>query len=234
MAKVSKPIFKAHNPGCNCCPEQDEGTPDCITLYLVEPFVWVNSFLWDTTGAQWNIFGNPATGLSSKVAPQYYGNVVIFPSVPDGIANWWRTGGTWTVEGVSELYGGSNINGSVTPYPLGESAGGNWIGFHSSAGPSELCPFGSGYFGNLYPLFQDTQVSDYYSPFGVCYPAWESGTSARARFSTPMWMRANASVIPNLEEGVAGTMRVGIPDEGFYGNGLYHPDVYWPFTECLE
>jgi len=235
MADNSLHIFKAHNPGCNCCPEEDEPSGNCTTLFLVECFHFVSNF-GDGGSGNWRIYGDSTSGYTSGSSilfgPTgiYSLNIQIWPYVAGQVFAYWAGGGgTWTVEGVSEDYNGSAINGPVTYDP--GSVGSHASTFTKTASASTPCGCSS-FWGPNYPSFTSGQLEYYCSAFGACRPEWMSGSAARVRFSKPLWARIASDDPSSLEEAPLDTKYVSPIDGMVHLSGLYDPEMYWPWEDC--
>ena len=237
MADNSLHIFKAHNPGCNCCPEEDD-SGICGRLWLVECFHFVDTFYDQGGSGNWIIYGDstsPHTSgdsvLFSGASAGFYSlQIQIWPYVFGDIYRYWRNNGTWAIEGVTEDYGGSAINGAATYAP--GSPGNHASIFTKTASASTPCGCSS-FWGPNYPSFTATQLEYFCSGFGVCRPAWMSGGAARVRFSKPLWAFIQGDDVSQLEEAPLDMKYVRpILGSEYYGKGLYDPEVYWPWQDC--
>lgn len=226
---ATTPIFKAHNPGCNCCPS-DEDEPPSYCYYRarkVMPFLFVSSFRY--TGTTWTVEGRTRGSLDgyTVASPLYFGFWTGFYEVTY----------QYIFEGSKELYGGQNPNGHEAASTI---HGTTWT---VDAAAGELCPFGSWMYGHSYPtyLMREEDYFDWLS--GACYPAQESDAlGVRLWIKKMVWMVYQRGQEPNVYGGLSGpeiwiNRNYDDPEvaERYSPTpAMYDPDVYWPWISCDE
>jgi hypothetical protein len=221
MPATPRPIFKSHNPGCNCCP-QDGGSDDrCwYTALIVKPVWYIVNF----TGGQSSPFlvaGNHTSCETGKRSPTYWGGPINLST--------YLVAYTWTAEGVNEKWGGSGLDGQQCTY---QSAGASGPMFRSASASGGITPCSAGW---TYPSWQCTQATDF-DAYYSCRPAWQS-PGAKLSCGETWYLIVSTSqvsaIVQNLEVPPEGSFTVRRL-EGLFGPDLhnYDPNVYFPFEPC--
>ena len=216
------------------------GKKECLYgAFAVSPYYFIRNFGWNDNLFKFSL--TPSNLMCNADGFATFDKYLITSFGHVGTAEWLlNANGTWTVEGVHENYGGSQITGKNATYV---SNGFFWV--DGETRPDYMCP------GNIWtagvpiiPSWDCGQVDDFCGLVGAT-AGWVSGITAKVRSSKTLyyimtnWEGADpAQQWEEVPQGDPAFILEVDPNWEYYGkysppkDVLLDKDLWWPYIEC--